>query len=70
MGMSTALEFVAEVERDFSVTPLFLGSGLANVDEEASNNQHSVSLSAAQAQQLTVEDLSQMLMRIVAAKRE
>ncbi|MCB2379519.1 hypothetical protein LGH70_18120 [Hymenobacter sp. BT635] len=68
--MSDALVFVAEVERDFFLTTLFLGSGIADLHQEAQHNQHSLSLTANQAQQLTIEDLRQLILRIVAAKRE
>ncbi|TGE24099.1 hypothetical protein E5K00_02475 [Hymenobacter aquaticus] len=68
--MREALELVAEVTRDFSETPLFLGSDLADTIEEAQHNQHAFSLTAEQARQLPAERLTQMLRQVVAAKRE
>ncbi|UOQ52002.1 hypothetical protein [Hymenobacter cellulosivorans] len=68
--MRDALEFVAEVERDFSVTPLFLGSGFEDVNKEALSNQHSMSLTAEQAGQLTTENLHRMMLGIMGAKRQ
>ncbi|WP_400190588.1 hypothetical protein [Hymenobacter sp. B81] len=68
--MSYALAFVAEIERNFSATPLFIGSGLADLNKEAVSNQHSIAFTTQQAQQLTIQDLRQMILGIVAAKHE
>ncbi|MCB2408626.1 hypothetical protein [Hymenobacter lucidus] len=66
----SGLDFLAEVSTEFSFTPLFVGAGSSDLFLEAQHNEHALSLTAAQAQSLTVEDLRQMIYHIIAAKRE
>jgi len=65
----TPLDFLDEAGSEFSSTPLFIGSGSSDLNQEARNNEHALSITAAQAQRLSVTDLRQLLHRVIAAKK-